>query len=309
MGIYDREYYRDASRGSGWLSGAAPACKVIIAINVACFFAQKLVGPDFNSWFQDNADLVFHKFQIWRLLTSTFLHADPFHIIFNMLFLWMVGREMESFYGSRDFVALYISAAIVSSLTWAVFDPFDSSPGNNAIGASGAVMAIVVLYTMYYPRREILVMFIFPVEMWLFLVIYLGYNFLQMLAPQQGDNVGYSAHIGGAVFGYLYKVGDLRLSRLEKMMKRRPRLRIVTGEPRESSSSGRSSLGPTWSSNSAAATRPAPTAVISEEQFDEIFDQILVKIARDGKGSLTDEENRVLEEASRRARNKRSERI
>lgn len=309
MGIYDREYYRDGSRGSGWLSGAAPACRAIIALNVVCFIAQKVVGPDFNDWFQNNSHLVFHKFQIWRLLTSTFLHGDPFHILFNMLFLWMVGQEMESFYGTRDFVALYISSAIVSSLVWAIADPFDSSPGNNAIGASGAVMSIVVLYTLYYPRRQILVMFLFPVEMWVFLTVYLAFNVLQMLAPTRGDNVGYSAHLGGAAFGYLYKACDLRLSRFEKMFKRRPRLRIVTGESRETSSTGRSSMGPTWSSNSAATARPSSTAVITEEQFDEKLDQILVKIAQHGRSTLTEEENRILEEASRRAKNRRSERI
>ncbi len=309
MGIYDREYYRDETRGSGWLSGAAPACKSIIAINVVCFVFQKLFYPDFNHWFQNNASLVLHDFQVWRLLTCAFLHGDPWHILFNMLFLWMVGREMEAFYGKWDFVALYVSAAIVSSLVWVIFDRYDGTPGNNAIGASGAVMAVIVLYTLYYPRQRILVMFIFPVEMWLFLVIYLGYNFIQMFAPVRGDNVGYSAHIGGAVYGYLYKVGDLRLSRFQKMLKRRPRLRIVSGEPRETSSSPRPSMGPTWSSSTAASARPSSTAIITEEQFDEKFDQILVKIAREGRGNLTDDENRILEEASRRARNRRSERI
>jgi membrane associated rhomboid family serine protease len=311
MGIYDREYYRDKTRGSGWLSGAAPACKAIIAINVACYLAQKLVGLDFDVWFRGDTDAVFQKFQVWRLLTGTFLHDsyNPWHIVFNMLFLWMVGREMESFYGSRDFVALYLSAAVFSSLVWAVFDQFGPFANHSLmVGASGAVMAIVVIYTLYYPRREILVMFILPVEMWLFLVIYLGYNLIQMLSPNQ-DRTAYSAHIGGAVYGYLYKVGDLRLSRLEKMFRRRPRLRIVSGEPRDSGASARPSMGSTWTSGTAASTRPSSTAVITEEQFDEKLDQILVKIAQQGRGSLTEEENRILEEASRRARNRRSERI
>ena len=177
------------------------------------------------------------------------------------------------------------------------------------IGASGAVMAIVVLYTLYYPRREVLFMFVFPIEMWLLMVIYLGYNLIQFLSPSNEDQVAYTAHLGGAAFGYLFKAGDLRLSRLEKMWKRKPRLRIVPAEPRETSSTSRPSMGPTWSPGTAASTRPAPTAVIPEEQFDEKLDEILVKIAREGRGNLTDEENRVLDEASRRARNRRSERI
>jgi hypothetical protein len=68
-------------------------------------------------------------------------------------------------------------------------------------------------------------------------------------------------------------------------------------------------MGPTWSPGTAATTRPSPTAVIPEELFDEKLDEILVKIAREGRGSLSEDENRVLDEASRRARNRRSERI
>ena len=312
MGIYDREYYRDKTRGSGWLSGAAPACKALIFLNIAVFVLQKVVGPAVDDLFQANSDLIFQKFQVWRLLTATFLHAPwPWHIIMNMLFLWMVGREMESFYGTRDFVAMYILAAIFSTLCWAIADTFDRTGVTHyMVGASGAVMAVVVLYTLYYPRREVLFMFIFPVEMWLLLVIFLGYNLIQFLSPSNGDPTAYAAHLGGAAFGYLFKAGDLRLSRLEKMFRRTPRLRIVSAEPRETpTTTTRPSMGPTWSPGTAASTRPAPTAVIPEEQFDEKLDEILVKIAREGRGSLSEDENRVLEEASRRARNRRSERI
>jgi membrane associated rhomboid family serine protease len=313
MGIYDREYYRDKTRGSGWLTGISPACNVLIAINVAAFVGQKMLPPGMlEQAFRANGEQIFHQLQVWRLLTATFLHADVWHILMNMLFLWMVGREMEPFYGTRDFTAMYLAAAVFSTLCWAVVDTFDSNAGNgNMIGASGAVMAVVVLYTLYYPRREVLVMFVIPVQMWVLLSVYLGYNFLQFLNPNPipGDRVAYSAHLGGAAFGYLFKVGDLRLSRLESLFRRKPRLRIVPAEPRESSTATRPSIGPTWSSGLAASARPTPVAVIPEEMFDEKLDEILVKIAREGRGSLSEDENRVLEEASRRARNRRSERI
>ena len=307
MGIYDREYYRDRTRGSGWLSGVAPATKAIIAINAGVFIAQKLFGGTLDHWFTAQSSEIFGHFQVWRLLTATFLHdVNPFHILMNMLFLWMVGREMESFYGTRDFVAMYVAGAVFSTLVWAIADRFGPDPGGAMIGASGAVMAVAVLYTLYYPRREIM-LFIFPVEMWMLLAIYLGYDLLQFLSNSNAP-VAYASHLGGAAFGYLFKVGDLRLSRIEKMFKRQPRLRIVTGEPREATSS-RPTMGPSWSPGTVAATRPAPMAVIPEELFDEKLDEVLVKIARDGRGSLSEEENRILDEASRRARNRRSERI
>ena len=317
MGIYDREYYRDKTRGSGWLTGAAPACKAIILINVAAFVLQKLFDPAFDNLFQATSSQIFGKFQVWRLLTATFLHdgSDPWHILMNMLFLWMVGREMEAFYGTRDFVAFYVSAAVVSTLAWALSDRLQV--GSNhfpMIGASGAVMATVVLYTLYYPRREV-ILFIFPVEMWFLLVLYLGSDLLHFLSAPRAP-VAYASHLGGAVFGYLFKTADLRLSTLEKWAKqqRRPKLRIVSPETREASptpATVRPSVGPSWTPSvaSTATTRPAPVFVIPEEQIDEKLDEILIKIARDGRDSLNDEDNRILDEASRRARNRRSERI
>ncbi len=317
MGIHDREYYRDSTRGSGWLSGVAPACKAIIVINVAAFIAQKLFAPNFDSWFAASSDQIFGQGKIWQLLTGTFLHdgRDPFHLVFNMLFLWMVGREMEAFYGSRDFVAFYISAAIVSTLAWATIDRFGGGGGHGVmVGASGAVMATMVLYTLYYPRREV-ILIIFPVEMWFLLVLFLGSDLLRFLNASR-DSVAYTSHLGGAAFGYLFKMVDLRLSTIEKWFKqkRRPKLRIVSPDPRETSpttATVRPSVGPSWTPSvaSASATRPSPVFVTPEEQIDEKLDEILIKIARDGRESLNDEDNRILDEASRRARNRRSERI
>ena len=318
MGIYDREYYRDTTRGSGWLSGAAPACKVIILINVAAFVAQKLF-PDFDQWFTVSSDQIFSRYpQVWRLLTATFIHdgSNPWHIVMNMLFLWMVGREMESFYGSRDFAAFYGSAAVVSTLAWVLSDRLQRPEIQGVMmGASGAVMATMVLYTLYYPRREVLLAFVFPVEMWFLLVLFIGYDLLQFLSNST-QPVAYASHLGGAAFGYLYKTVDLRFSSLEKWAKqqRRPKLRIVSPDPREVSptvTTVRPTVGPSWtpSGTSTATTRPAPVFVISEEQIDEKLDEILIKIAREGRESLSEEDHRILDEASRRARNRRSERI
>ena len=111
-----------------------------------------------------------------------------------------------------------------------------------------------------------------------------------------------------AALGYLFKVCDLRLSRLEKMLQRKPRLRIVSAEPREPSPTTRPSTGPTKSPNTAASTRPVPTAVIPEEQFDEKLDRPRQDRQGVGEAALSDDENRVLEEASRRALGNRAER-
>jgi len=318
MGIYDREYYRDATRGSGFFSGIAPACKTIILINVAVFLLQWLTQGErtvslIEEWGAASSHEIFKQFRVWELLTSTFLHSvrDPFHIVWNMLFLWWFGREMESLYGSREFAAMYLSAAVVSTLCWAAIDYFVMDGQGHAVGASGAVTAVVVLYTLYYPRREVLLFGLLPMEMWLLTVIYVGHDVLLLLQELRHipsrQPIAFASHVGGAAYGFLYKQLDLRWSRLLAATRRRPQFRVVMPEPRD--------RGPARASGSARTSapgtvppRPAPSTYIPEEQLDERLDEVLAKIAREGRGSLTEEEQRVLQEASRRARDRRSDR-
>src|SRR3954464_13472791 len=88
MGIYDREYYRGETHGSGWLTGLAPACKAIIVINVVVFFlSPALERSGLMAHLTASSDAIFRKGHVWQLLTATFLHKDMFHILWNMVFL------------------------------------------------------------------------------------------------------------------------------------------------------------------------------------------------------------------------------
>jgi len=324
MGIHDREYYRDETRDSGWFSGVAPACKTIILINVVAYLAQLFLPGErdhdsaFQTIFSASSDAILRHFHVWQLVTAPFLHDpnDIFHIFWNMLFLWMAGREMEAMYGSREFSLLYLTAAVFSTFCWAVIDQISPGVRNlQMVGASGAVMTVLVLYTLYYPRREILLFLVLPVETWMLLVVYLGRDALMLLQQLQGGHglhgptTAFASHLGGAVYGFLYKTYDLRWSRLFSRRGRRPRLRVVGTEPRERE---RTSPLPTTSTRSASAglvpRGPSP-ALFPEEQLDARLDEVLAKIAREGRSGLTDEENYILQEASRRARDRRSDRV
>jgi membrane associated rhomboid family serine protease len=308
MGIYDREYYRGESRGPAFFT-TSPVCKSILIINVGVYLLTQFdrgLGLRFLDWFSATSDGVFRHGAVWQLLTATFLHLELLHLLGNMLFLWIVGRELESMYGSRDFLALYLGAAVFSSLVWAGCDLAWGSGGARMLGASGAVLALVVLYALHFPRRELLFMFVIPVEMWLLVVLFIAYQVF--LLTQDATIEAVEAHLAGAAYGYLFKKFDLRLSHLTRLRPARPRLRVVPAEPREKPQV-RPSVGPTWSPNAPSVSKPAATAVVTEEQLDARLDEVLAKIAREGRGGLTDEENRILQEASRRARNRRSERL
>src|SRR5262245_46367687 len=109
MGIYDREYYRGETSGSAWLTGQTPACTAIIIINVVVFFLIRDIperSDDLYSMLEASSRGIFQQGRIWQLVTATFLHSnhDTFHLVWNMVFLWFFGREVESLYGSRDFL-------------------------------------------------------------------------------------------------------------------------------------------------------------------------------------------------------------
>ena len=312
MGIYDREYYRGETGGSSWFSGVSPVCKSIIGINVAVFLLDQLISrgdnsPFISAYLAASPDGTFHHLRVWELLTATFLHAGPWHLLGNMLFLWIVGREMEALYGSRDFLAFYLCAAIFSTLVWCLIDAASNpNPTQPMVGASGAVMATMMLFTLFYPRREILVFFI-PMPIWLLVLLYLGYDLLPVLAGRS-SRVAVEAHLAGAGFAFLFKQFDLRWSRLFSGRVFKPRLRIFSPAPREQTRTRTPNPSRT-SASVGVAGKSGPVSVIPEEQLDAKLDEVLAKIAREGRSGLTEEELRVLQEASRRARIRRSDRI
>jgi membrane associated rhomboid family serine protease len=308
MGIYDREYYRGEPRGRAWFNGVAPVCKTIIVINAVVFLFEQLTRLDqqvVDTYFAASPEWTLRHLHLWQLLTATFFHFGIWHILGNMWFFWLVGREMESLYGSRDFLAFYLAAAIFSTLVWVLIAAL--YPGEQIMaGASGAVMAVVMLYTLYFPKREILFVVV-PMPMWLLLVLYLVLP-LAFRASGGQTQIAIESHLAGAAFGFLFKQFDLRWSRLFSGRMFRPRLRIFTPVPRETTRSR--SPNPARTSASVAGTsKSTGVSVISEEQLDARLDEVLAKIAREGRAGLSEEELRVLQEASRRARIRRSDRL
>jgi membrane associated rhomboid family serine protease len=317
MGIYDREYYRDESGGIGLLSGVAPACKVIILINVVVFLAQ-WVARDLRleEWLPASAEGIFQQGRVWQLLTAAFFHVDAIHILINMWVLWMFGREVESYYGSRDFTVMYLTAAVVGTLAWAGVEVLTGQDRGIMLGASGAVTAVFVLYALFHPHRQVLFFFVVPMQVWVLLTIFLVLDALMLLQQLSGggsSNIAFAAHLGGAAFGYLFKTYDLRWSRLIGHRRRlRPRLRMVVPDdyPTERRSpTGAGSPLPGRTAAGMPSIRPAPASGDAGTELEERLDEVLAKIAREGRAGLTEEENRILEEASRRARDRRSERI
>jgi len=304
MGIYDRDYVR--REGPSFLGSfveRGQVCRWLVGINVAAFVVQILTVPRgeemvslgwFTEAFQLNVDGVLHG-QVWRLLTYAFLHEPTtiWHILMNMLFLWWFGSDVEDLYGPREFLIFYLASAFVSGLAF-FFTSLAGHVSLPCVGASGAVMAVLLLCAIHFPRRTILLFFILPVPIWLFLLVMLAqdaYAFLNRM--ETGTAV--AAHLGGALFGYVYYRRNWRLVtwvpdwRGWRRRLFRPRLRVYREEE------VRTPVGV-----------PAAVPPVEDEQLEAKMDAILEKISRVGKENLTESERQVLLRASEVFRRRRS---
>lgn len=140
--------------------------------------------------------------RVWTLLTTAFSHVDPMHLLFNCLALWVFGRDVLRVCGSLAFVHLYVVGALLASVGHLAYSLVASDP-SPALGASGAAMAISVVYAALFPRRILLINFFIPVPAALAVAVYVVLDLIGALGGNT-DNVAHAAHLGGAVYGFLF---------------------------------------------------------------------------------------------------------
>jgi membrane associated rhomboid family serine protease len=283
MGIYDRDYQRSGyyDRQPGfYLGGPRMMTTNIILVTCALYVVQILSGPWYESTFMLHADWFRRPWTAYQLLTYGFLHAPDnlWHIVWNMLGLFFFGREVEWRYGRREYLLFYLAGIMVAGLVWTIAE----IPGGShaiALGASGGVTAVVILFAFNFPYRTVLFMFFLPMPMWVAAVIFVAVDAYG--AVNRSGNVAFTAHLGGALFAFLYYKWGGRLERimpdrsLLARLRPRPKLRVHRPEAEE------------------------------EATTDSRVDEVLKKIQEHGQDSLTYGERRILEEASREYQKKR----
>jgi membrane associated rhomboid family serine protease len=305
MGIYDRDYVR--REGPSFLGSFAErgrVCKWLIGINIAAFLLQVLTLPHgdevrnsfgwFTAAFQLDVPDVQHG-QVWRLLTYAFLHDTGHitHILFNMLFLWWFGSDVEDLYGPREFLTFYLTAAFLGGVAYFLSSLAWLPSAAPCIGASGGVMGVLLLCAIHYPRRIILLFFILPVPIWLFLFIELGGDALVFM-DRQNSGTAVAAHLGGALFAGVYYKLQWRLTSWLPQLRSwrrqlfRPRLRVYHEDEART-----------------PVRVPAATVPPEDEQLEAKMDAILEKISRFGKENLTENERQLLIRASEIYRRRR----
>jgi membrane associated rhomboid family serine protease len=209
MPRYRSPYASSFSFGPGPLS---TALKALIGANVAMFlvttFMQGIV-----SYLGLVPALVLHQFWVWQLATYMFLHGGIFHILFNMLALWMFGTELERMWGTRYFLKFYFVTGIGAGALTVLFSllPFafaEQVQRSIIIGASGAIYGLLLAYAMYFPDRPIL-MIVFWVPAKVCVAILAAIALLTSLSESGG--VANATHLGGLLVAYVFlKSGRMR---------------------------------------------------------------------------------------------------
>lgn len=296
MGIQDRDYYRE---GPSFLDrvGQQGATVWLVAITCGVFFGQCVTGNPLRGPLAEigafDTRLILAG-EVWRLFTPVFLHADLWHLLFNMLALYWAGQQLERLHGSREFVLFYLAAGVGANVVYLAAQLAELTPEGRAVGASGAVTAALVVYACHFPHARVRLNFILPMPVWLLVVLFVGMDvvFALRVAPDpRGGRIAYFAHLGGAAFGLLYYQSGWQFSRLFARTPKarvRPRLRIATPPPEERTPEP---VG------APVETAPRPAAA-ADEQLEAKLDAVLEKVSKHGQESLTAEEREILFKAS-----------
>lgn len=259
---YDgRSYRRSFGFGPGALSSFIKAMIIInVLVLVIQFLYPKLsmaLGLTPARFFSDFPNLLYQPF------TYMFLHGGLGHIFFNMFALWMFGTEIENGWGSRRFGKFYLLSGLSGAVLTLIVN---SSQMNPVVGASAAIYGVLAAYWVMFPNRLLYIWFLFPVKVkWAIPgLMLLGFLF-------GGAQVAHFAHLGGALFGFLYMKSDWRLPAFSKRFKN---LRYQ---------------------------RKAAKLEKNRQKAEDIMkrvDDILDKISEVGIENLTKEERKFLEDAS-----------
>ncbi|NOS99789.1 MAG: rhomboid family intramembrane serine protease [Phycisphaerales bacterium] len=295
MTWYDRDYargpspaprpWRRALFGSG---GTRPVAVTLIWINVAVFLADAfLAGPGhaylrgpLSLWGSMWVEYVLHG-QVWRLLTSQYLHGGTTHLFMNMLALYFLGPPLERVWGPRKFFIVYTLAGFLGSLFFMALVMKGWLASAPAVGASGCILGVLGAAAVLFPHAEVYVWMLFPMRLRTLAAILAGMYVLNLW--QRGENAGGDAcHLAGLVFGVWFA---LKGDRWWTNSASRLFSRFAPGrrdDPRRS---------------------PAHRERMAQRRSDtETIDRILAKVHARGIHSLSDAERRALADATARQR-------
>lgn len=267
----------------------------LLSVILALFQLKSGWYSEISRWLMVPASLTTLLYRPWTLFSYMFLHTGFFHILFNMLWLYWIGRIFQEYLGNKKLVSTYIlgglAGAAVYILAFNVFPLFRGIMANSfALGASASVLAVVVGTATLLPN--------FTIRLFLFGNVPLKYLALVMvvldLLQVSGSNAGgHFAHLGGAAFGFIY-IKQLQAGRdLAKGFNRLADWLVTFARP------GKRGLKVSYRAQPKTTARKAGTQPLVDRVPQSMVDTLLDKIAKQGYDSLSREEKDILLKASK----------
>lgn len=199
-------------RSSERVYSPAVVTGILIAINTVVFLYEETLSQAGLERLVMTWGIVPDRLQLASLFTSMFLHGGWLHLIGNMLYLWVFGRNIEDLIGSGKFLAFYIICGLISAVVQVIFNAFSPVP---TIGASGAIAGVMGAYLIKFPRSRIVTLVIFVIFFttmdipaaflllfWIAMQFFSGFGSIGS-ADYTGGGTAWFAHIGGFLAGML----------------------------------------------------------------------------------------------------------
>ncbi len=297
-----------------WYAAQPRALRALLTINIVAYLLWQIVFAHIDATHEFVRQyLALHSawpdvlLKPWQFITYNFLHLDSgltglIHIGFNMLWLVWIGREYEQTHGSDRLLAIYLLAGVGGGLLTVLFDMMVGATFV-VYGASASVLGVVTTVAVLYPRRSIGLLFIGNVRLVYLVIAFLVLDLLLMA----GSNTAVAAHFGGALSGFLFARAERRgidLTSWAGVFFRNGSHRRTGPTRKGDSAIGRleSWLASRNRQEPARVTRLQPTREVTTvvEDPESEVDRILEKISEQGYEALTEQEKRILYEASRR---------
>lgn len=318
MSWQDRDYHREQTDTDApllrRLSGRSFTFWIIV-VNIAVFVLDALLarvigraeavgnGP-LTDWAAFSADAAIHRYQLWRFVSYSFLHAGLLHILFNLWALYYFGRIVEPYLGSRRFLAFYLLSAVGGAglfvglwgLGILFGDPrvpfvLVQSARTELVGASAGVFGVLVAAAVINPQARVSLL-LPPVTLSLRTLAWIVLGIAAFVLMTSGDNAGgQAAHLGGAAVGYLF----IRLPGLLNFADPRNarRGRLLPWQPQATTDAGLAS----WQER-------RQKELEAQRAADAEVDRILDKVRSTGLQSLSAKEKKTLQQATERQRSR-----
>jgi len=268
----------------------------VIYWNVACFvislvFFYQYSGGGFAypNWLALSSDPNVFLFKPWTFLTYAFFHASFWHLLFNMMVLNFASNLFLTFFTQKQYLGLYILGAIFSGVVFALSFYFSNVAGS-IVGASAAIMAILVAVTTYQPLMGVRLMFFGNVKLWHITAVILVLDLMQFRLENTG---GHISHLAGAVFGFVFikllqngidlsKIVSRTLDYFANLFKKSPSTPFKKVHK-----------------NYKKPTEKATSRIVTKDKTQQQIDEILDKISQSGYDCLTKEEKEFLFKAGK----------